>query len=92
MTRSKTFSDISHRGTTFAAAQGWITNDEVDEILGAEASNLLPSAESLFGTNARGKARRAFELLGWQPRHADGIEAEIPRAFMEEAKSLGIAS
>lgn len=65
-------------------------NDAVDEVLGDEANSLLPHGTALFGTNARGEPKRAIQCLGWKPKHANGLAAEIPRALDEEAKSLGL--
>ncbi|KAK0385493.1 hypothetical protein NLU13_6673 [Sarocladium strictum] len=86
------FGDISSRVASFAAEQGWIANRDVDEVLGDEANNLLPHSTVLYGTNARSKARRAIERLGWRPQHVNGLEAEIPRAVTEEARALGKAA
>lgn len=74
-----------------AAQKGLIPNgDEVDELLGEEANSVLPHGTVLFGTNARGTAGRAKQVLGWVPKHENGLDAEIPRAVDAEAKALGM--
>jgi len=46
-----------------AAEMGLIPTNEVDEVLGEDASTLLPAGPVLFGTNAQGIGRRGSELL-----------------------------
>ncbi|KAJ6438131.1 nucleoside-diphosphate-sugar epimerase [Purpureocillium lavendulum] len=87
------FSEIVSRITASAAAKGLVPNGEaVDQVLGDEVDNVLPHGLVLYGTNARGSARRARELLGWKPRVGEaGLDEEIPRAVDEAAKSLSSA-
>ncbi|KAL1847236.1 hypothetical protein VTK73DRAFT_10409 [Phialemonium thermophilum] len=86
----ETFGAISHRVAAVAAQKGLIPDgDQVDELLGEEADTWLPHGTVLYGTNARGSAGRARRVLGWVPRHENGLDDEIPRAVDEEAEALG---
>ncbi|GJN85490.1 hypothetical protein PLIIFM63780_009057 [Purpureocillium lilacinum] len=87
------FSEISSRVASSAASKGYIPDGKaVDQVPGDEADKALSHGRVLYGTNARGSARRARELLGWSPRFGKtGLEEEIPRAVDEAAKSLGKA-
>ncbi|KAF4462619.1 nucleoside-diphosphate-sugar epimerase [Fusarium albosuccineum] len=78
------WADISDRVAQAAKDQGLVKTTEVDELHKPDADTLLPHGSVLFGTNARSKARRAAELLGWKPT-GESIEDEIPRAVAEEA-------
>ena len=84
----QSFGEISDRVAEAAAQQGLIeAGGSTEELDKAEADVALPHGSILFGTNARSRARRAREVLGWEPRE-EGLEAEIPRAVAEEAKLL----
>ncbi|KAH7161141.1 hypothetical protein EDB81DRAFT_783874 [Dactylonectria macrodidyma] len=82
--------EISQRIGRDAHDKGYIATAEVESLVSPEVDALLPAAAVLFGSNARSKARRGTELLGWKPA-GEGLEAEIPRAVEEEAKRLGIS-
>ncbi|KAM0417429.1 hypothetical protein ACHAPT_012578 [Fusarium lateritium] len=78
------WADISDRVAQAAKDQGLLETTEVEELHKPDADTVLPHGSVLFGTNARSKARRGAELLGWKPTE-EGIEVEIPRAVAEEA-------
>ncbi|CAH0003900.1 unnamed protein product [Clonostachys byssicola] len=88
----RSFGEISKLVAVTAKEKGFITTDEIDEVLGNDADTLLPKGTVFFGTNARSKATREKKLLGWTPKHADGLSAEIPRVIESEAKSLGLSN
>jgi nucleoside-diphosphate-sugar epimerase len=52
-----------------------LTKDEALKVAGFEAVS--------WGLNSRGKAQRARELLGWQPKEGS-IEQEVPSILREE--------
>lgn len=52
------------------------------------ADKVTPHGAVLLGTNAQYTAVRARELLGWRPQ-GPSLEAEIPRAVVEETLRLG---
>lgn len=81
--------EISQRIAREAHSKGYISNVEVESVYKPEMDSLLPAAAVLFGSNARSKARRGAELLGWTPT-GESLEAEIPRALAEEATRLGV--
>ncbi|KAM5358599.1 hypothetical protein ACJZ2D_015144 [Fusarium nematophilum] len=78
------WAEISERVAQAAKEQGLLESTEVEELHRPDADTVLPHGSVLFGTNARSRARRAAELLGWKPT-GESIEAEIPRAVAEEA-------
>lgn len=53
-----------------------------------EVDGVLHRPTALYGSNARSKARRGRELLGWAPSHVS-LEDDIERTVQLEAKSLG---
>ncbi|KAI0435750.1 NAD(P)-binding protein [Xylaria telfairii] len=81
------FAEISKETAAAAVKQGLIPNDDVEELNGAEADSSLPHGNVLYGTNARSKALRGKELLGWAPHHESLSEA-IPDAVKTEAQRL----
>ncbi|KAH6885201.1 hypothetical protein B0T10DRAFT_608421 [Thelonectria olida] len=84
------WAEISERIGKAAHEKGLISTSEVEQIDEGEADKLLPAARVFFASNARSKSRRATEVLGWKPAQ-EGLEAEIPRAVLEEAERLGKA-
>ncbi|CAM1506189.1 Fc.00g058300.m01.CDS01 [Cosmosporella sp. VM-42] len=85
------FAEISDKIASAAVEQGLIKTIEVEALQKPEADTVLPHGSVLFGTNARSRARRAAELLGWRPQ-GESLEAEIPRAVAEEAKRLATSA
>ncbi|RYP71392.1 hypothetical protein DL769_004700 [Monosporascus sp. CRB-8-3] len=79
------FAELSERIGRAAREQKLISSEQIEALEPSSADTVLPSATVLYGTNARGKARRARELLGWNP-HEEPLETEIPKAVAEEAK------
>ncbi|KAM0332201.1 hypothetical protein ACHAQA_002476 [Verticillium albo-atrum] len=88
--REKSFGEISKLVAIAAKEKGRIPSDEVDEVLGDEANQVLPHGTILFGTNARSKARRGIDHLGWNPDavKAPLVEEEIARLVETEAARL----
>ncbi len=67
--------------------QGRISDGAVEELSKEGADKVMDHGWVLLGTNARGRARRAKELLKWTPRE-ETLEAIIPTAVAEEAGKL----
>lgn len=86
----QSFAEISQHIATEACRQGLMSTDKVDPVSGDEANSLLPEGTTLFGTNARSKARRGKEVLGWNPSHED-LAVEIRRIVTQEKYELGLA-
>ncbi|KAH8680639.1 hypothetical protein BX600DRAFT_444838 [Xylariales sp. PMI_506] len=82
------FGEISAKVARAAVEQGFNASDEVEELHKPEADTVFAHGSVLYGTNARSKARRAADYLGWAASE-QSLEVEIPRAVAEEAKSLG---
>jgi hypothetical protein len=74
---------LSERVRQAALAGGMISSSEIEELSNEGSDEALPGGSVLFGTNARGKARRAEGVLGWTPVECS-LEVEIPRAVAEE--------
>lgn len=68
---------------TAAKQQGFISSDKVEELAKEEYDTVLSHGKVLFGTNARGQATRAKQLLDWEPREVS-LENDISRAVAEE--------
>lgn len=67
--------------------QGHISDGAVEELSKEGADKVMDHGWVLLGTNARGRARRARELLKWVPRE-ETLEATIPAAINEEVSKL----
>ncbi|KAK7417232.1 hypothetical protein QQX98_004666 [Neonectria punicea] len=80
-----TWEETAQKIANEAHAKGLIATAEVERLDKPESDAVLPAADVLFGSNARSKARRGVELLGWTPTEED-LDAEIPRALAEEVK------
>ncbi|KPM43929.1 hypothetical protein AK830_g2651 [Neonectria ditissima] len=83
-----TWEAIAQKIADKAHAKGLIAAAEVEQLDKPESDAVLPAADVLFGSNARSKARRGVELLGWTPAEED-LDAEIPRALAEEVERRG---
>ncbi|KAL3952127.1 hypothetical protein ACCO45_013844 [Purpureocillium lilacinum] len=64
---------------------------ELSKSLAARPTCSYPHATVIYGTNARSRARRGQEVLGWKPEHVPGLEQGIVEAVDVEAKLLGLA-
>ncbi|KAI0968432.1 hypothetical protein F4678DRAFT_443010 [Xylaria arbuscula] len=81
------FGEISKRVVAAAYGLTLLPSEDIEELNGEQADNLLPHGVALFGTNARSQAHRAQKLLGWTATH-ETLEQEIPRVVEEEARAL----
>lgn len=82
---SKTFGEISEKVARSAVEQGFNTKATVEELHKPDIDTVLPHGSVIFGTNARSKAQRATEYLGWTPRE-ESLEANIPSTVVIEAQ------
>ncbi|KAF3010311.1 hypothetical protein E8E14_006181 [Neopestalotiopsis sp. 37M] len=80
-----TFGEISEKVARSAVEQGFNTKATVEELHKPDIDTVLPHGSVIFGTNARSKARRATEYLGWTPRE-ESLEANIPSTVAIEAQ------
>jgi len=55
-----------------------------------EADACTPMGSALWGCNSRARAKRAREVLRWEPTEA-GLREEIRATVEVEAKRLGLA-
>ncbi|KAF6789042.1 nad dependent epimerase dehydratase family protein [Colletotrichum sojae] len=81
------FGEISKLVVSAALQKGLISSGDVDVIGAKEADSLLPYGTVLFGTNARGEALRAKEVLGWTPTEEE-LQDEIP---MDVEREVSVA-
>ncbi|KAK2590269.1 hypothetical protein QQS21_012050 [Conoideocrella luteorostrata] len=79
-----TFADISTRVSAAAKKQGLTSSDGVEKLTGESIDAHLSHGKILFGTNARGSAKRARKLLNWAPKEIS-LEDDIERAVSVEA-------
>ncbi|KAK5992071.1 Oxidase ucsJ [Cladobotryum mycophilum] len=77
------FAEISARIAQTALKLGHISSDKVEELAPEEYNTALPHGKVLFGTNARSNARRAKELLNWEPREVS-LEDDLERTITIE--------
>ncbi|KAK2015214.1 nucleoside-diphosphate-sugar epimerase [Colletotrichum eremochloae] len=80
------FGEIAQLIATAAVERGLIPRAAIDVIDSEEADSLLPYGTAMYGTNARSKALRGKEVLGWVPVR-EGLEDEIPKAVAREASN-----
>ncbi|TDZ27472.1 Uncharacterized protein C8035_v010421 [Colletotrichum spinosum] len=83
----KSFGEISKLVAAAAKEKGLIPTDDVEELGPQDSDRVLPHGTVIFGTNARGRARRAEEVLGWKPK-GESLEDEIPKSVDREASDL----
>ena len=81
--------DVCKAVASAAHKQGFIPTDEVVAMSGDDANQLRPHGALLWGSNSRGRALRARQLLGWSPK-GKAINDETPEAVSIEAKALGL--
>ncbi|KAJ2993721.1 hypothetical protein NUW58_g77 [Xylaria curta] len=82
------FGEISQRVQDAAITHGHVApNAEIEVLTGSVIDSTLPAGSVFYGSNARGQANRAMELLKWQPKEGS-LEEEIERAVIEEAANL----
>ncbi|KAI0203497.1 NAD(P)-binding protein [Astrocystis sublimbata] len=74
---------------TEAKAQGFLESDLVKSISPTEAGELTPRAQFLWGCNSRPSAKRARQLLNWQPK-GPSLRQEIRGIVKAEALKLGL--
>ncbi|KAK9778098.1 putative NAD(P)-binding domain-containing protein [Seiridium cardinale] len=74
---------------TEAMAQGFLQSDVVKSVSPTEAGELTPRAQFLWGCNSRPRAKRARQLLNWQPE-GPPLRQEISGIVTAEAVKLGL--
>ncbi|KZZ94356.1 NAD(P)-binding domain protein [Moelleriella libera RCEF 2490] len=86
-----TFFDISAKVAAAAKQGGHIPTDKVEELPKDQCDTHLPHGGIMFGTNARGQAKRARRLLNWAPREVS-LEEDIPRTVSTEHGEAAFAN
>lgn len=81
--------DIFQSLATIAKKKGLIDSDETPSLSAYELTELHPYAIFAWGSNSRGKAIRARELLGWKPK-GKSLKEELPSIVDGEARELGL--
>ncbi|KAL6708744.1 hypothetical protein ACN47E_002440 [Coniothyrium glycines] len=82
-----TFKNLSELITNEALSQGHAKNNKLTTIDASEADALSSHASILWGTNARTRASKARQALGWKPS-AQSLAGTIPELVRAEAKNL----
>ncbi|KAL3469746.1 putative nucleoside-diphosphate-sugar epimerase [Aspergillus californicus] len=81
--------DIQRKVAEEAYAQKFIQSPEVDSLDDVQTTDIHPAGWYAWGSNSRGHAIRARQLLGWDPKRPGLIEL-IPGIVALEAKDLGL--
>ena len=81
--------DIFQDIATIAKKKGLVESDETPSLSADELNELHPIATYIWGSNSRGKATRARELLGWEP-HGESLKDDLPDIVEAEARALGL--
>ncbi|KAK5127897.1 hypothetical protein LTR85_005014 [Meristemomyces frigidus] len=81
--------EVSQWIATEAHKQGLIETDEVRSLSKEEADKLTPWGSALWGANSRARAKRAREVLKWEPK-APSLREVIKPTLELEVKSLGL--
>ncbi|KAJ9606130.1 hypothetical protein H2200_009091 [Cladophialophora chaetospira] len=83
------FKDVLRAVAESVQKLGYGAFNGVTEIPPEDAGALMRGAKYLIGTNSRGRALRARELLGWKPQETSLMD-EIPNIVQDEAERLGL--
>ena len=81
--------EVSQWIVTEAHKQELLKTNEVKSLSKEEADECTPHGSAMWGCNSRAHAKRARELLRWQPK-APGLRECIKPAVDLEAKKLGM--
>jgi hypothetical protein len=80
---------IGHLVAVEAKKQGLVDTETVESVTAEEAMELTIYGHVTLGGNSRSRAKRARELLGWNPS-APSIEEEVQATVEFEARKLGM--
>ena len=69
--------------------KGYLENDTVPHLSVEEVTKIHPFGHFLWGSNSRGKATRARQVLGWRPK-GDTLESTLDEAIQVEARALAL--
>jgi len=81
--------DVSRAIAAAAHKQGLIKSKDVKSYSAEEANKLTTFGAALWGANSRSRARRAKEVLKWEPC-SPALEDEIDATLAAEARRLSI--
>ena len=81
--------EVGQLVATAAYKQGLLKTDEVKTVSADEAAELTRFGHAMWGCNSRSRARRAREVLKWEPTGSP-LTDEINATVEVEAKKLGL--
>lgn len=84
----QTFGSIATSVAQAAYKQGLVDKVEVATVDAEAGDKLIPHASILLATNARTRATKARDLLGWRPS-SESLQDYIGTAVKDEASRLG---
>lgn len=72
-----------------AKRRGFIETEEVRSVTAEEAGELTPFGQGIWGANSRSRAKRARNVLDWEPKRGS-LKDEVGRAVEVEARRLEV--
>jgi nucleoside-diphosphate-sugar epimerase len=81
--------DIFRDMAKIAQKLGLLDSDDTPSLSATELAEIHPYALIIWGSNSRGKAIRARQLLGWKP-HRESLVEILLSIIKEEARALGL--
>jgi nucleoside-diphosphate-sugar epimerase len=81
--------DIFRDMAKIAQKLGLLDSDDAPSLSATELAEIHPYALIIWGSNSRGKAIRARQLLGWKP-HRESLGEILLSIIKEEARALGL--
>lgn len=83
--------DVHKKIAEVAHKKGYLNSADVSGVAPDDTKEkFFEGAHYYVGTNSRGKAKRAREVLGWKP-HRETLLETIPALVDEEARALGLS-
>lgn len=85
----QTFGQLAEKIALAAKEQLYIADSAVESLPTPDFEKEVGLPAALFGTNARARARRAEQFLGWKPSE-HGLGEEARHCVTREAEGLGL--
>lgn len=83
------WADIAELVAKEAKKQGFIETSDVKQLSPDEAGKLTPYGQAMWGCNSRSRAKRARQILKWDPKGVP-IEKVVGETVEFEARKIGV--